>query len=779
MNHYVIGILLCWSSCIAGLYAQNTTVALGGWRSHLAYTTSIGIDQSEDAVFFATNEAVLKINKADQSLEYINKVMGTSDMRIQTLAYHKSEQLLILAYLNGNIDLVYDNGTIVNLPAILNNNIILDKTVYHIHPEGKKIYFSCAFGLTVYDLDIEEFSQTTFTPVEVYGCTQLNNTLYMSTGQGIYAGILDGRNLLDFTIWERQTQNLPNVYDSRTIIRFNNKVYADVDSELYVYEETNGWQTLSGVDLDTQTPFTRWQPTGNGDFINNYNFSLSYNEDLLVVTSRSPKYFLINAAQEVQSLNYPASWRVVEVAIDQEGIHWAADNGYLHRDGAYIKPNAPIHNTISDLYADENGALWVSNAPYDGIRVTFNENGFSQYKDGVWKIFDQRTYPKMDTFNDAIRIVNNPVTNKTYVSSFMSGVLEYDPATDDVMNYDQYTPNAPFEGVNGDNLRTRIQGIAVDEDGNVWMTLTETASTSMVVLRRDGTFKGFPLTLFNSGNKLGDIVIDGNGYKWIKQITGNVTVYDSGNLDDDTDDRSFLITPNNSNLPNQTITSMAVDREGAVWLGTSDGVAIFDCGLNFVFDGGCVGNRPVISQDDFNGNLLEGEEVRAIAFDGANRAWVGTNNGLFLLDIAETRYRQLAYFNEENSPLFTNEIQHLAVDDVSGYVYIATDLGLQSVRGEATGGKRRMLDCLGNVFPNPVEPGYDGPIALSDLPTNASVKITDASGRLVYETLALGGQAIWDGSDYTGRRAQSGVYFAFVTTPDGGQKGMCKILFMN
>lgn len=777
MTHYVIGILLCWSCCIAGLYAQNTTVALGEWRSHLAYSTSIGITQSEDAVFFATKESVLKINKDDQSLEYINKVTGTNDMRVKTLAYHRSEQLLILGYLNGNIDLVYDNGTVVNLPAILNNNIIRDKTIYHIHPEGKKIYFSCAFGLTVYDLEIGAFSQTTFTPIKVYGCTQLNNVLYISTGRGIYTGVLDGRNLLDFTIWERQSQNLPTVYNSRNIIRFNGKVYADVDNEMYVYDPT-GWQPLAGLDLSTQTTFTRWQPTGNGDFINNFDFKLSYDEDFLIVTSRSPKYFLINAAQEVQTLNYPGSWRVVGVAVDQSGIHWAADHGYLHRDGEYIKPNAPATNTIADMATDADGTLWLANARYDGIRALFDKAGFSRYKEGIWKSFNQADYPQMDTFYDAIRIVPNPVNGNTYVSSFMSGVLKYNPVENTVTNYDQYTPGAPFEGVNGDNLRTRVQGIAVDEDGNIWTSLTEAASTSLVVIRRDGTFKGFPLNLFNSGNKLGDIVIDGNGYKWVKQITGNVTVFDSGKLDNDTDDRSFLITPNNSELPNQNITTMAVDREGAVWIGTTDGVAIFDCNSR-VFDGSCRGNAPVITQDDFNGNLLEGEEVRAIAIDGANRAWVGTNNGLFLLDIEDTRYRQLAYFNEKNSPLFANEIQHLAIDDVSGYVYIATDLGLQSVRGEATSGKRRMQDCLGNVFPNPVEPGYNGPIAISDLPTNASVKITDASGRLVYETLALGGQAIWDGSDYTGRRAQSGVYFAFVTTSDGGQKGMCKILFMN
>jgi hypothetical protein len=44
------------------------------------------------------------------------------------------------------------------------------------------------------------------------------------------------------------------------------------------------------------------------------------------------------------------------------------------------------------------------------------------------------------------------------------------------------------------------------------------------------------------------------------------------------------------------------------------------------------------------------------------------------------------------------------------------------------------------------------------------VKITDLSGRLVFETISNGGQAIWDGKDYLGRKASSGVYLVFANT---------------
>ena len=65
------------------------------------------------------------------------------------------------------------------------------------------------------------------------------------------------------------------------------------------------------------------------------------------------------------------------------------------------------------------------------------------------------------------------------------------------------------------------------------------------------------------------------------------------------------------------------------------------------------------------------------------------------------------------------------------------------------------------ALPIPVRPGYSGPIAIKGLVRDASVKITDINGKLVYETKALGGQATWDGRDYNGEKAATGVYLVF------------------
>ena len=166
----------------------------------------------------------------------------------------------------------------------------------------------------------------------------------------------------------------------------------------------------------------------------------------------------------------------------------------------------------------------------------------------------------------------------------------------------------------------------------------------------------------------------------------------------------------------------------------------------------------------------------AIAVDGANRKWVGTQNGVWLLSPDAGNSKIIQHFTQDNSPLPSNKIQHISIDPVTGDVYIGTEGGLVSYRGSATEGTTEKSQVLS--FPNPVPSGYKGTIAIRGLPENADVRITDINGQLVYKTTALGGQAVWSGYDYKGRRPQSGVYLVFASNADGGQVYSGKLVFL-
>jgi hypothetical protein len=161
--------------------------------------------------------------------------------------------------------------------------------------------------------------------------------------------------------------------------------------------------------------------------------------------------------------------------------------------------------------------------------------------------------------------------------------------------------------------------------------------------------------------------------------------------------------------------------------------------------------------------------------DGDNRKWVGTERaGVFLL--SEDGTEEIHHFTEENSPLYSNLIVDIEIDG-NGEVFFGTDRGIISYRSTATPAPPTFDDVV--VYPNPVREGYSGVIAIKGLVSNADVKITDVSGTLIYATRAEGGQAIWSGTSFDGRKASTGVYMVFATDDEGNEKMVTKILFIN
>jgi hypothetical protein len=189
----------------------------------------------------------------------------------------------------------------------------------------------------------------------------------------------------------------------------------------------------------------------------------------------------------------------------------------------------------------------------------------------------------------------------------------------------------------------------------------------------------------------------------------------------------------------------------------------------------CEAILPVVKQDNFAGYLFQEEDIRAIAVDGANRKWVATKNGVWL--IGSEGDKIIYHYTKNNSPLLSDDISAIAIQSQTGEVFISTASGICSFRGTATEADET---TIGNVlvFPNPVPTGYGGTIAIRGLPANAWVKITELDGRLVYQTKALGGQAIWNGKDYKGKSISSGVYLVLVADETNQNKMVAKIFFI-
>jgi sugar lactone lactonase YvrE len=423
--------------------------------------------------------------------------------------------------------------------------------------------------------------------------------------------------------------------------------------------------------------------------------------------------------------------------------------------------NSPYAQRVSEIAFGHDGTTYFGTpGPAFNLGVVGARDGVYAFKNGNWRNWSERNVPQLvdaqESFKDMWRVVAHPTEDRFMAGSWIGGITQFSNG-----EYDRryHKGNSILQDAgNAGNNRTAIGGMAYDAAGNLWIS-NFGAKAPIAVLKADGTLRNFNAA---PANFLLQVVVDKNGYKWFNIAFGSgILVYDSGaDLDSPSDDRYRIINTTNSVLPTNFVNCLAVDLDGDVWAGTQQGVVSFECGAN-VFEESCKGRRRIVNVDGFNGYLLETEDVKAIAIDGANQKWFGSNNGVFVQ--SPDALTQVARFTQTNSPLFDNAVNDIAINPVTGEAWIGTERGLVSLRtGAVEGG--RVNRPTAYAYPNPVEPGYDGPIAVYGLARDANVKITDAAGKLVYEGKALGGQAVWDGRDYLGRRVASGVYLIFATS---------------
>jgi hypothetical protein len=322
----------------------------------------------------------------------------------------------------------------------------------------------------------------------------------------------------------------------------------------------------------------------------------------------------------------------------------------------------------------------------------------------------------------------------------------------------------------------RVAGLGFDNEKNLWIS-NYGADQNIVVRLADGSTSSFKVPFPIADNAVADIIIDDLNQKWILAPKGNGLIcFSHGQaISNPGDDqwKWYRSGQGNGNLPDNNVLSIAKDKNGFIWLGTNKGIAVIRCPQD-VFTTGCEAFLPVVQQDNFAGYLFGDEEVKAIAVDGADRKWIGTKNGLWL--ISADGEKIISRFTESNSPLLSNDIMRISIDGFSGEIFITTSKGICSYRGTATEGTGTNNNVL--VFPNPVPPGYTGMISIRGVANNSIVKITELDGRLVHQTRALGGQAVWNGKDYRGRQISSGVYLVLISDDSKTEKFATKIIYI-
>jgi len=769
--------LFCYLLTFTG-YAQLN--GIGQWRDHLPYSDCIGVKEVGTRIYCATPFSIFYFDKSDNSVQRVNKINGLSDIGISTINYNKDFHTLVIAYTNANIDLI-KNNTIINISDIKRSSILGDKTINDIYFDGPYAYLSCGFGIVVLDVDKEEIHDTYYIganggQVKVLGFTKSDNdTLYAATQSGIYLAYAKSTNLANYQSWKKDLR-LNGFVPYDHIINFGGQV---IVSRFFAVTSTDSLYRLSNGHWNSwKLPY------------NNPVEHLEVCSGKLIVTLNYFVWFYdadFNHAGGVFDYN-GGGLTPTDCILDNAGYTWLSDASaglvYFDQAGNFnaVGISGPLTNLVFAMTAYGDDVYVVPGGREPG----YTPNGyFAQiyhFNNTSWANLTRSSDPALANAGDLCTISVDPGDPKRiYSGSFGRGLLEL--YNDKVV--DRFTTgNSTLKNHNqSDTADVRVGGTAFDSQGNLWVVNSHNNwCISRFCRTCSQQWTGYDIPKI-SNDDLGALMIDNSDQKWVimrigQGVTGSILVIKE-NPDNPADVSSTLLTsnPGSGNIPGQTVFAMATDKNGQVWVGTEKGIGVFYNPENiFVAGQNYDAQQILVQQGAYVQYLMENEKVTAIAVDGGNRKWIGTEGGGIYL-FSEDGTKQIYHFTTDNSPLFSDNIIAIAINPVTGEVFIGTDRGLLSFRGTSTEGTDKFSGVY--AYPNPVKEDYEGMIGIKGLVTNAQVRITDIEGNLIFSTIAEGGEAVWDGRNFNGRKARTGVYLVHAGNAKGSEKIVTKILIIH
>jgi len=739
--------------------------AIGTWEDHLPYHSMKQVIAGENDVFGVTDHAIAIYNLRYNEIRKLSTVHGLNEYGISTLAYSNDYGTLVIGYSSTNIDL-YRNNVITNISDIRDKYIPGSKEINRIVTKEKYAYILCSFGIVVLDLEKNEIYDTwnpspNSSTADVLDVAFLGNTIFASTDKGVLSADINNPGLAYFGNWSPVPGIDQNgIYDNIEV----------ADDKLFISRQA------TGAEGDSLLLLSQGMVSVLSALADQKVFSIVSSENSVLV-SRGIGIDEYNTdgllLREIRNFG----WTDPDCrdAIIKDGTVYIAD---LIR-GIVIENNSnsyesvvipgPLSINSASIYSEE-GNIYIA-----GGQVTEEwENALNPFQaytfmDRLWTIYSD------NDSRDVLRVKPFPHnSSKLYASTWGSGLYVMDE-TGITEHYDD--SNSPLESVVPGSDFVRVCGMAFDDNNMLWLTQSG-VDNNIKILKPDNTWVVLPYTI--DAPLASDILITRSGKKWIILPGGNgLFILDDNHSPENFGDDEWMKLDVRDQFGKKfnTIYSIAEDLDGNIWIGTNEGPALY-YNPERVLSEDIYCHRIKIPRNDGSGladYLLGTESIKSISIDGGNRKWLGTNSsGVFL--VSEDGKELIKSYSTANSPLLSDTIISIDINDVSGEVWIATSKGIISVREKATEGD----DSLKKVyaFPNPVRPDYKGLLTITGLARNTNVKITDISGNLVFETTSTGGQTTWDLNNYKGQRSSTGVYLVFCSTENGESSEVIKILIV-
>lgn len=727
------------------------------WKLHLSYYNPTEVVATPQAVYACANGSLFSVDRTDDAIKYWSKATGLNGTGVTHIAYTANADKLIVAYENGQIDMLDQQGDVTQMPDISMKAGSITVAINSICVGSHYTYLAMPFGIIAIQPRKAEVKDTYYigtnaAAIDVQHVVEMGDSLYAFSYDRMYHAALQD-NLVDYSYWNSEIIPFERVQQAMV---HNGKMIVLAHDSLYRREGIS-WQLVSGLPL-------KWIHVSGKQL-------LSYAQDKGLLR------LMEDDTWSGLSANY-----VANDAVYTNGEYWLAEESKglvrLGSDGdTRFQPEGPMSNfgyhldiAHDQLYVSPGGR-WAT--------MYGRQSDLSIYDGNQW-----RGIPWPDTWyytdhniRDVVKYAVDPTdAGHFFVATYGTGVFEFR----DYQGYKHYdssnsTLRKSAESVS-DYYYTCTDGAMMDEQSNLWVMNSTTLGQPLHILTPAGQWVTLPIRSggqeHNMTTPTGIWVDKRNSqYKWMfcQRVEPRVILLNDGGTptissDDRCMVRSSFIDQNGNVLTPAQFRCFAQDQTNRIWIGTDKGIILIPTNTDFFTSNSC--RRIIIPRNDGTGlgdYLLGDEQINCLAVDGGNRIWIGTeNSGLYLI---EDDTITVAHFTETNSLLPSNSVQSIAIMPKTGEVFVGTNRGIASYRSDASEAQKTMSGAY--AYPNPVRPNYGGMISISGLMDNTVVNIVDAGGNLVCKTKSHGGTAVWDCKLPDGRRATAGVYTALCNANGG------------
>ncbi len=756
-------------------------VGMHQWKLHANTAKSIEVCGGGNKVIAAYTNGLVEYDLIHKERSLLTKTNYLSDVFINTLHFNQADASFWVGYQNGNIDKI-KNETVVNLSALkMSSSITSDKNILKFESYGSYTYAATSFGILKIDYTKMEVRDTYYPPLgdaKIVDFTFFNDTIYVLSTNSLFKAHYKHSLLANPDSWINDKRiSWLNTIENLSICQFNNK--------LLVHSLHKDNNTDSTYILDNQSI----KSLKKGVFsLGKYIANLKSQNGELFVSIYDGAYILDSNYEIVESVyNYQFNKTVrPNTLIKYSGSYWIADNvnGLVKWNNNYdnisIKEVGPPKNSFFAMDS-QNNSLVVAGGILSKASFAFNTGGAYIYKDDTWELFDrwnQNLWLDKNIWDVCATSINPSNSNQIAFgsNSFVPlSIMNNGKFIDQIFD----NTNSPLESSSLGNKYTCIADLAYDKTGNLWM-LNSFTNNPLKVYTKDNQWFNFDLGSASKNAFARKIIIDFKSNKWITfPGIGIIGYNDNGTIADFSDDHYRIINenPNSGSLPSREVTALAIDFNDELWIGTDNGFCIL-YNASGILDGSIGSFDAQRIKERVEGNveyLLGKTAVSDIEIDGGNRKWIATANaGLFLLSSDGSQI--ISSFTAENSPLISNNILDIKLNQTTGELFIITDLGLVSYRTDAS--YEDPTYATAKVFPNPFKPEHTSGITIQGILYDSDVKFTDAEGNVVYKTTSNGGTAFWNARNFQGERVSPGVYFIWTASNNGNGKKVGKVVIL-